>query len=97
VGSRITARHAGAFFRHVIPAIVKPLHSLWNEIIGFLFLIFAVVFGFKTARYAMDFAQAPPAEGGSEFLRLAIAGFCTLVMAWYGISSFLRARKISRS
>jgi hypothetical protein len=97
VGSRITARHAGAFLRHVVPAIIKPLRSLWNEIIGFLFLIFAVIFGFKTARYAMEFARAPQAEGGSEFLRVAIAGFCTLVMGWYGISSFLRARRISRS
>jgi hypothetical protein len=101
VARRVTAqhaaKHAGTFVRHVVPAVLKPLRSLWNEIIGFLFLVFAVVFGFKTGRYVIEFMHAPAREGGDEFLRVAVAGFCTLVMAWYGITSFLRARKISRS
>ena len=95
---RVTVRHGREFLRHVVPAILKPLRSLWNEIIGFLFLVFAVVFGFKTARYAMDFAKGvDPGGDGGGVLRLAIAGFCTLVMGWYALSSFLRARRISRS
>jgi hypothetical protein len=70
---------------------------LWNQLIGFLFLSFAVIFGLKTVRYSMDYSKAGPTGGTGELIRLAMAGFCTFVMAWYGISSFLRARKISRS
>jgi hypothetical protein len=97
VWKNISLRHGREFLRHVIPAVLKPLRCLWNEVIGFLFLTFAVVFGFKTARYALDFAKASDAEAGGNLVRLAIAGFCTLVMGWYGLSSFLRARRISRS
>jgi len=90
--------HQGrTFFKHVIPAIMKPLRTLWNEVIGFLFLSFAVIFGFKTAGYVRQYLNAGPAAGPGQAIRLAMAAFCTAVLAWYGISSFYRARKISRS
>ena len=73
--------------QHVLPAILKPARTLWNEIIGFLFLSFAVIFGIQGFRYFM----------AGDGVRLFFAGFCTCVMGWFGISSFRRARKISRS
>lgn len=73
--------------KHVLPAIWKPIHSLWNEVIGFLFLSLAIIFGVQAVRYIH--AHDPG--------RLFFAGFCTLLMLWFGITSFLRARKISRS
>ena len=85
------------FLQHVVPAIMKPARSLWNQIIGFLFFCFGVIFGFKTATYAKDYLHAPQGTDGDELVRLLMAGFCTLIMVWYGISSFLRARRISRS
>ena len=101
VWKRVTVRHGvrygHEFVKHIIPAILKPARILWNEVIGFLFLFFAVVFGFKTVRYAMDYMKAAPTEGTGELIRLAMAGSCTLLMGWYGVSSFLHARKISRS
>ncbi len=75
------------FLKHVLPAVVKPMHSLWNEVIGFLFCSFAAIFGFKALTY-LRHGDTP---------RMFIAGCCTLIMAWYGVSSFLKARKISRS
>ncbi|HUI81043.1 MAG TPA: hypothetical protein VLY24_24130 [Bryobacteraceae bacterium] len=72
---------------HIVPAILKPARTLWNEIIGFLFLCFAVIFGIQGVRYFL----------AHDGVRLFFAGFCTCVMAWFGISSFRRARKISRS
>jgi len=76
-----------AFLRHVIPAVVKPAHALWNEVIGFLFLCLAVIFGFNGVRaYLAD-----------EPARLFLAAPLTLIMGWYGVSSFRKARKISRS
>jgi uncharacterized membrane protein len=97
VWQRQAIRHGGKFLKHIIPAIIKPLHALWNEVIGFLFLSFAAIFGFRTYAYFRSYSQAPPAAAGGELMRVVMAGFFALLMAWFGISSFYRARKISRS
>jgi hypothetical protein len=101
VWKRLTVRHGARFGRefikHIVPAVLKPARTLWNQLIGFLFLSFGAIFGLKTAHYAMDYRKAGPAGGTGELIRLAMAGFCTFVMLWYGVSSFLRARRISRS
>ena len=76
---------------------MKPARTLWNEIIGFLFICFAVIFGFKAVRTYMDFAEAPAGEETGHLVRLAMTAFCTLLMLYFGVTSFLRARKISRS
>jgi hypothetical protein len=94
---RIAARHGREFVRHVVPAVVKPARTLWNEVIGFLFLCIAVMFGFKTGRLWLDYMKTPPATAFEALIRVALAGFCTLLMLWFGVTSFLRARKISRS
>jgi len=80
-------KHGRTFVKHVVPAILKPARTLWNEVIGFLFLSFGAIFGFHATRYALH----------GDIPRAVIAGGCTVIMAWYGVSSFLRARKISRS
>lgn len=82
----------GKFIKTVVPAIIKPLHVLWNEMIGFVFLVFAVIAGFSAFRAWQAFDGS-----GDAVLRIALAGFFAFVMAWLGISSFLRARKISRT
>ena len=80
------------FLSHVMPGIIRPLHALWNEVIGFLFLVFAVVAGFYVFRAARAF------EGDIEsLLRIVLPALFGLVMGYFGISSFLRARRISRS
>src|ERR1051326_1491944 len=33
---------AKQFLGHVIPGVIRPLRILWNEVIGFLFLVFAI-------------------------------------------------------
>ena len=87
VWKRMAARHSREFVRHVIPAVLKPARTLWNEIIGFLFLCFGVIFGIQAVRYALH----------NDLPRLLVSGFCTCLMTWFGVSSFLRARRISRS
>jgi hypothetical protein len=87
VWQKQAVRQGRSFLKHVLPAIVKPMHSLWNEVIGFLFCSFGVIFGAKAIIYFRH----------GDTARTFIAACCTLLMAWYGISSFLRARKISRS
>jgi threonine/homoserine/homoserine lactone efflux protein len=91
VAKRSLATHGVQFVRHVVPQLVRPIRSLWHEVIGFLFLslaFLAAVSGFRVARNLED-----PAN----MFRLIITVIFALIMAGFGISSFLRARKISRS
>lgn len=93
----LTLRHGRVFLQHVVPAVIKPARALWNELIGFLFLCLGLVFGLKTGTYIRDFVRTPPGAATGELIRMLMAGFCTVVMVWYGLTSFLRARRISRS
>jgi hypothetical protein len=97
VWQRQAIRHGGKFLKHMVPAVVKPMHSLWNEVIGFFFLCFAAVFAFRTYSYYKSYMQAPPAAAFNELIRVVVTAFFVLVMAAFGISAFLRARRISRS
>jgi hypothetical protein len=80
-------RNSGAFVKHVVPAAVKPLHSLWHQFLAFAFLALAGYIAFKMWK---DAARTSP-------IFMAIAGFSALVLGVYGISSFVKARRISRS
>lgn len=82
-----TGRQAGIFVKHVVPAVLKPARTLWNEVIGFVFLCIAVPLGIQTVRSGMH----------HEVVKTIMAGFCTLLLGAYGVGSFRRARKISRS
>jgi len=73
------------FIGHVVPGVVRPIHILWNQVIGFFFIVLASIFGYRVVR-----GKEPPG------LQLVGAAFVVL-MAWYGISSFWKARKISKS
>ena len=82
-----TAKNSGKFVKHVVPAAVKPLHSLWHEVLAFIFLCAAVLAGF---RMWQDRAGMAP-------IKFVVMGIFVLVTLGYGISSFLKARRISRS
>ena len=93
VSKRNLARHGREFVRHIVPAVVKPARTLWHEVIGFLFLSMAVIFGFSGGRYYFrEF------DGSMKsVVYVVMASFLACLMGGYGISSFLRARRISRS
>ena len=84
--------HAKQFVRHVVPGVIKPIRVLWNEMIGFVFLVLGVVPIPSAYRAYRDF------EDGKEgvFRVILTACFCA-VMLYFGCSSFFRARKLSRS
>jgi hypothetical protein len=80
------------FFSHVVPHVVRPLCVLWNEIIGFLFVVLAAWSAPSLIRNAREF------DGSVDSVfRLALSAIFTSLMAGFGIFSFLRARKISKS
>ncbi len=76
---------AKKFWHHVIPGVVRPIHILWNQVIGFFFIVLAIVFGYRVVR-------------GKEPFGLQLVGaLFVLLIVWFGISSFWKARKISKS
>lgn len=82
-----TARTSGRFVRHVVPAAVKPLHSLWHQLLGFMFLMFAGLGAWKVWRN----------EGKIDPALFIVAIIFIVVMALYGISSIRKSQRISRS
>jgi hypothetical protein len=80
------------FLRHVLPAFFRPVHTLWHEIIGFLFIVIAVFFGFNIVATVRKFNGDP-----AQVMKIVGAAFFMIMLGSFGISSFLRARKISRS
>jgi hypothetical protein len=80
------------FLGHVLPGIVRPMHALWNEVIGFVFIVLAIWAAPSAWR------NVRLVNGNSEsFFKAAISVAFALLMAYFGISSFLKARKITRS
>lgn len=77
-----------SFLGHVMPSIIRPLHVLWNQVIGFLFIVLALLPMHSILR---DFEK----DGTGPRLALEIC-FAAL-MGWFGIVSFWKARKISKS
>jgi uncharacterized membrane protein YwzB len=80
------------FVRHTVPAVIRPIRTLWHEIIGFFFLVlaaWAIPSGIRTIR-ELD-------SGKGSLVRLIFIVLFVTIMGGYGISSFRRARKISRS
>jgi len=82
-------RLIGRFLRHVLPGIIRPMRVLWNQLIGFVFLVLAAFVGLSTWR-RMD-------DGGLTPFTMALGFAFAAFLAFFGISSFLRARKVSRS
>ena len=78
---------AGKFLHHVLPGVARPVRALWNQFIGFIFFVLATLMGFTTWR-----------RTGTDGLLLLVGGYAfTAFLAWFAITSFLRARRISRS
>ncbi|HTC33747.1 MAG TPA: hypothetical protein VK724_10265 [Bryobacteraceae bacterium] len=78
---------AKKFLGHVIPGVARPIHILWNQVIGFFFIVLALLpINYIIKDWRSD---ATP--------RLALEIPFALVMLGFGVHSFLRARKISKS
>ena len=76
--------NAKKFAQHVVPELARPARIIWNQAIGAVFLLFAVYF----LGYAGIHTQNPAA--------LIFGGFLGLIMAFFALTSFRKARRISR-
>jgi hypothetical protein len=73
---------------YVLPGVIRPIHILWNQVIGFFFLVLAVL---PIRSIMRDWSRD---DGGP---RLVLEISFAALMGVFGIHSFLRARKISKS
>ena len=80
------------FLAHVLPGVIRPLHALWNQMIGFVFLVLGVSPIPSIVRNVRDLSHDPDA-----MLRIVFLAFFAAVMLYFAITSLWRARKISRS
>ncbi|MEK7403804.1 MAG: hypothetical protein AAB225_01730 [Acidobacteriota bacterium] len=80
------------FLHYVVPAVVRPARIVWNQVIGFVFLVLAFAGALRLVYSLRHFDGSP-----RSFMEVAITGLFTLVMGGFGVSSFWHARKISRA
>jgi hypothetical protein len=79
------ATHAAAT---TAKAFGRVLHQLWLEVTGVVFLIMALGLGAGSVR---EYGKYHVGQAGPG--RMALAIVCTVVFAWFGVSSFWRVRK----
>lgn len=83
--------HARKFAQHVVPEVVRPARIIWNQAIGAIFLLFALLFFGNSVRYYNGIGADP-----RNSVALGFSLFLGIVMAFFGIASFRKARHISR-
>jgi hypothetical protein len=84
-------RWARAFYRGgsaFVGSVKHVLHALWLEVMGFLFLVMAVVGGGAAVREYHRYMAGTTTLG-----RVGLAGGFTVLFLYFGIESFLRARR----
>ena len=87
-----TVARGRQFLHHVLPAIIRPLRVMWNQIIGFLFLVLAASAIPRGVKSVREF------DGNLEgFFRLLLTSLFIATMAGFGVYSFWRARKAAKS
>ena len=84
IARTVKVSHAQQFAKHVVPEVVRPARVIWNQAIGAIFLLFALAFG----SYAFTQSRNRAALIGGIFLSLVMGFFC--------LTSFLKARRIAR-
>jgi hypothetical protein len=79
------------FLEHVMPNVVRPLQALWNQMIGFLFLVLAISPIPSAVKALRNYGSDP-----DNLFRAVLSLSFAALMAYFGITSLLRARRISR-
>ncbi len=91
VGRSRTFRAVAGAVRTTARSFTRAAHQLWLEIMGLLFLLMAFSFSVAIVKEYGKYHAAGAGVG-----RLAIAIGVALTFAWFGLSSFWRARRRSQ-
>jgi hypothetical protein len=87
-----TVAHGRQFVKHVLPAVIRPLRIMWNQIIGFVFLVLTAWAVPRTVRSVREFNGDP--EG---LVHLLLSTIFVAIMGGFSIYSFWRAHKVPKS
>lgn len=79
-------------FRRMLPRFLTLARELGLEIVGFVFLSFALFFVFGPFGLIQAYRQLP-----DSMTRLLVAGGVAIMFTWFGIDSFRKAKKLSRT
>ena len=79
------------FLEHVVPAVLRPLRVLWNQVIGFVFLVLALWAVPSAIRSVREFDGDP-----ESLFRVGLTGLFIVMMGGFAIYSFRRAHRVSR-
>lgn len=81
---------AKRFAQHVVPEVVRPARVIWNQAVGALFLVLATPALIKAIQLYRTLDTDPQGS-----FRLTVALIFVAVMVFFGINSFLKARRIA--
>jgi hypothetical protein len=87
----LSVSHVRRFLEHVLPAVIRPLRIVWNQVIGFIFLVLAASAIPRAVRSAREFDGQP-----ESLFRLLLSGVFVAFMVGFGLYSFWRARKVPK-
>ncbi len=82
---------ARKFAQHMVPHVVRPAQIIWNQAIGAVFLLVAMGVFSSAYKYSKTLSTNPGSRIGFGF-----AIFFGAILAFYGIASFMKARRIAR-
>jgi hypothetical protein len=79
------------FLQYVLPAVLRPIRVLFNQMVGLIFMLFAIAALPRGIQIAREFNGDP-----ESFFRLILTVLFIAIMAGFGIYSFWRAHKIPK-
>lgn len=85
----------GAYeIRKLVPKLWRMTRELFHEITGFVFFALTLFFVFGRQGLIRSYQDLEDQPGG--WGRLLLVGFFVLLFGGFGVSSFMRARRISK-
>ncbi len=74
-----------------LPRLLSIARELGLEVVGFVYWVFAALFIFSPYGFIEAYRSLPDSFG-----RMLLSGGGALMWAWFGYTSFRRAKKIAR-
>lgn len=87
-GSSRLLRAGYAGISTTLRSFARVAHLLWLQVTGLFFCAFALIFALRLPK-----AYASHTAGTSPRYQFVLLACMTLMFAWFGVSSFWRARK----
>lgn len=87
----ISVSRGRQFIKYILPAVIRPLRILWNQIVGFVFIVLAVWAAPRAVKSVQEFKGDP-----ESLFRIVLTGLFLFLMTGFGIYSFWRAHKVPK-